>query len=262
MSKGYFLVLEGLGGSGKTTLCDRIEQWFANAAIPCVRTFEPGGTPAANFLRKLCRQGIPDAEELTPMAEALLFTAARAQHVETVVKPALERGEVVLCDRYVLSTFAFQGIGRGLSLYTLDKIHNAAIGLNPDMTVIMEGNPEVFAGRISDKEKGSDQFDNWALERNQRIQDYLGTVAQQDPGIYYPVDAEQDADQVFAQILPLLMRIQNDRFKRPKSCASIKVPPSVLSSVVPGKVENKGIFDTSGAEEKCNGCGNQCKKIS
>jgi len=248
MSKGFLLVTEGLGGSGKTTLCDRIQAWFTEERIPCVRTFEPGGTPAANFLRKLCREGIPDAEPLTPMAEALLFKAARAQHVETVIKPALERGDVVLCDRYMLSTFAFQGIGRGLPLYTLDKLHHDAIGLVPDMTIIMGGDPETFAARISVTEKGSDQFDNWTMERNNRIQNYFESVAKQDPGIYHLVDAEQSADNVFWQVESLLMKIKGDRNKQKAHAPSIKIPPSlrgdsVLSKIVPGKVPNNGIFD-------------------
>ena len=223
MNKGYLLVVDGLGGSGKSTLCDKIQGWFDDALIPCVRTFEPGGTPAANFLRKLCREGIPDAEKLTPMAEALLFNAARAQHVETVIKPALERGEVVLCDRYLLSTLGYQGIGRGLSLYTLEKIHHDAIGLLPDMTIVMEGDPEVFVKRITPVEKQGDQFDNWNGELYDRIQFFMEQRANDNPETYMTVDAEQPADQVFAQVLPLLMRIQNNRAKRP-SLDSVPLP--------------------------------------
>ena len=293
MNKGYLLVVDGLGGSGKSTLCDKIQNWFDNALIPCVRTFEPGGTPAANFLRKLCREGIPDAEKLTPMAEALLFNAARAQHVETVIKPALERGEVVLCDRYLLSTLGYQGIGRGLSIYTLEKIHHDAIGLLPDMTIVMEGDPEVFMRRVTPVEKQSDQFDNWNKELYNRIQFFFERTANENPDTYMTVDAEQSADQVFAQVLPLLMRIQNNRAKRPGlgHVASVTCPPvvyhgaggdvavkkearprvvctgtrdevvvkgeSVFHSIVPGHMENKGINDTS-VKESCYGCGNEC----
>lgn len=327
MNKGYLLVVDGLGGSGKSTLCDKIQNWFDNALIPCVRTFEPGGTPAANFLRKLCREGIPDAEKLTPMAEALLFNAARAQHVETVIKPALERGEVVLCDRYLLSTLGYQGIGRGLSIYTLEKIHHDAIGLLPDMTIVMEGDPEVFMRRVTPVEKQSDQFDNWNKELYNRIQFFFERTANENPDTYMTVDAEQSADQVFAQVLPLLMRIQNNRAKQPSTdyvfgsvgskvintaedgksyevtypivdagsvkeiTPSITCPPvvyhgaggevvvkkearprvvctgtrdevvvkgeSVFHSIVPGRMENKGINDTS-VKESCYGCGNEC----
>lgn len=264
MNKGYLLVVDGLGGSGKSSISERIQNWFEDAQIPCVRTFEPGGTPAANFLRRLCREGIEGAEPLTPMAEALLFNAARAQHVETVIKPALERGDVVLCDRYLLSTLGYQGVGRMLSVYTLREIHHHAIGLMPDMTILMEGDPEVFMKRITPTEKGSDQFDNWDKEKYDRIQFFFEWEASVNPEKYFTVDAEQSAEQVFAQVIPLLMQIQNDRLKRPQ-VASITCPPksqstvtgSALGSIVPGFVENKGIFDTS-VKEKCDGCGNEC----
>lgn len=229
MSKGYLLVVDGLGGSGKSTLCTSIQGWFQDAQIPCVRTFEPGGTPAANFLRKLCREGIEGAEPLTPMAEALLFNAARAQHVETVIKPALERGDVVLCDRYLLSTLSYQGIGRMLPIYTLREIHHHAIGLMPDMTILMEGDPEVFMRRISSTEKGSDQFDNWDKDKFDRIQFFLEREANDSPDKFFTVDAEQSSDQVFAQVIPLLMQIQNDRMRRPP-VASITCPPKSQST--------------------------------
>jgi dTMP kinase len=249
MGKGFLLVVEGLGGSGKSTVCDKAQQWFKEAGIPCTRTFEPGGTPAANHLRKLCREGIPDAEPLTPMAEAMLFNAARAQHVETVVKPALERGEVVLCDRYLLSTMGYQGVGRGLSIFTLKQIHHHAIGLVPDMTILMEGGPEVFVKRISAAEKGSDQFDNWNGELYNRIQFFFEREAAENKDRYWTVDAELPADGVFAQIVPLLMKIRDSLTGQPKHTESIKIPPKLQDqpaylNAVPRHV-HRGIKDTS-----------------
>lgn len=248
MSKGFFLSVEGLGGSGKTGLCGRIEQYCIDVGLPYIRTFEPGGTPAANFLRKLCREGIPDCEALTPMAEVMLFNAARAQHVETVIKPALEAGKVVICDRYLLSTMMYQGIAGGVSLYTIDKIHHDAIGLKPDYTIIMTGDPEVFARRILPAEKASDKFDSLQLATNERIQDYLDGVAKSGPE-FFPVDAEQMPNRVFEQVEPLMERIYatiQDR-KEPRT-PSIKIPPktrsSVLDRIIPGKVEFTGIKDT------------------
>lgn len=248
MNKGFFLSVEGLGGTGKSTLCSKIEQYCIDQGLPYIRTFEPGGTPAANFLRKLCREGIPDCEALTPMAEVMLFNAARAQHVETVIKPALAEGKVVICDRYLLSTMMYQGIAGGVSLYTIDKIHHDAIGLKPDVTIIMTGDPEVFARRILPAEKASDKFDSLQLATNKLIQDYLDGVAKSGPE-FFGVDAEQKPNRVFEQVEPLMERIHAmiQNRKEPHT-ASIKIPPkarsSVLDRIIPGKVEFTGIKDT------------------
>lgn len=248
MNNGFFLSVEGLGGTGKSTLCNKIEQYCIDQGLPYIRTFEPGGTPAANFLRKLCREGIPDCEALTPMAEVMLFNAARAQHVETVIKPALAEGKVVICDRYLLSTMMYQGIAGGVSLYTIDKIHHDAIGLKPDCTIIMQGDPEVFARRILPAEKASDKFDSLQLATNERIQDYLDEVAKSGPE-FFGVDAEQKPQLVYEQIEPLLERIHSVvKYCEKRHTASIKIPPAIRSSVldriVPGKVEFTGIKDT------------------
>lgn len=228
MSKGFFLSVEGLGGSGKSTLCNRMEEFCRAEGIPYIRTFEPGGTPAANFLRKLCREGIPDCEPLTPMAEVMLFNAARAQHVETVIRPALDAGKLVICDRYLHSTMMYQGIAGGVSLYTIGKIHHDAIGLLPDCTIIMTGDPDEFAKRISPAEKASDKFDSIHNATNHRIQDYLDQVARSGTGEFFGVEADQPAQAVYEQVIPLLERIKSHwlRGQKPHT-PSIKIPPSL-----------------------------------
>lgn len=228
MRKGFFLSVEGLGGSGKSTLCNHMEEFCKAEGIPYIRTFEPGGTPAANFLRKLCREGIPGCEPLTAMAEVMLFNAARAQHVETVVTPALLEGKVVICDRYVQSTKMYQGIAGGVSLYTIDKIHHDAIGLLPDCTIIMTGDPEEFAKRIAPEEKASDKFDSLQLATHDRIQDYLDQLARSGDRAFFEVDADQSEQEVFKQVAPLLERIKAHWLATQKPyVASIQIPPSL-----------------------------------
>lgn len=215
MYKGYFLVVEGIGGSGKTSLCDSIEQWLKENNVDYIRTHEPGGTPAANELRVLCRSGIINGEKLTPLANAMLYMTARVQHVETVIKPALEAGKVVLCDRYVLTTYAYQGAGERLSRFTLEQLHHHAIGLMPDKTIVMHGDAEVFNARVSDAEKLTDQFDAKNIDYQDRLQFEFERTTEENPKAHWMVDAEDSKEGVFEQVVPLLVEIR-DNLETPK----------------------------------------------
>lgn len=208
MSKGFLLVTEGIGGCGKSTLCDGIEKWLQENEVAYIRTREPGGTPAADYLRTICRGGVVGGEKLTSMANALLYMTARAQHVETVIKPALEAGKVVLCDRFVLSTYACQGAGERLSRYTLECLHHHAIGLMPDMTIVMGGDAEVFMGRVAKEEKLTDQFDSKAIDYQDRMQFEYERTAVEAPDFHLVVDAELGIEEVFQQVVPLLESIK------------------------------------------------------
>lgn len=255
MYKGYLLAVEGIGGCGKSTACDSIEQWLKENNVDYIRTHEPGGTPAANELRVLCRSGIINGEKLTPLANAMLYMTARVQHVETVIKPALEAGKVVLCDRYVLSTYAYQGAGEGLSRFTLSQLHHHAIGLMPDKTIVMSGDAEVFNARVSAAEKLTDQFDAKTLAYQDRIQTEFDRTAEESPKAHWVVDAEESKEGVFKQIVPLLEHIR-DTLGTPKRSIGLDqfvqevdkrmgefYQDSPVLSIVPGYVENKGIFD-------------------
>lgn len=214
MSKGFFLVLGGIGGSGKTSLCKRIASYCLYHGIPHITTFEPGGTPAANYLRKLCREGLPDCEPLTPMAEAMLFNAARAQHVETVIRPALAEGKVVICDRFAETTYAYQGAARGAHIFNLQQVHHYAIGLNPDLTIILDGDAEVFMARVSDTEKLTDKFDAMAVSVQERMQEYLYSLVECDnTGGYVSVEADGTREELWEQVLPYLEKIRLDRIR-------------------------------------------------
>jgi thymidylate kinase len=213
MSKGFFLVVGGIGGSGKTGLCKKIAGFFEEAGFSYIQTFEPGGTPAANYLRTLCRQGLPDCEPLTPMAEAMLFNAARAQHVETVIRPALAEGKVVICDRYAETTYAYQGAARGANIFNLQQVHHYGIGLDPDLTIILDGDAEVFMSRVSDQEKLTDKFDAMALATQERMQEYLAHLVERDnTGKFVDVEADGTREQLWEQVLPHLEKIKKHLF--------------------------------------------------
>lgn len=254
MYKGYFLVVEGIGGSGKTSLCDSIEQWLKENNVDYIRTHEPGGTPAASELRVLCRSGIVNGEKLTPLANAMLYMTARVQHVETVIKPALEAGKVVLCDRYVLTTYAYQGAGERLSRFTLEQLHHHAIGLMPNKTIVIQGDAEVFNARVSDAEKLTDQFDAKDIAYQDRLQFEFDRTAEENPKSHWIVDGEDSKEGVFEQVVPLLVEIR-DNLEIPKRSINLEQfvveadkrlgefyqDSSALSRIIPGYVSNKGL---------------------
>lgn len=213
--KGKLLVIEGMGGSGKSTVCDKIEKWLQDSNMPYIRTREPGGTVAAEYLRQLCRQGIPgDPTKLEPITVALLYNAARAENVAKVIRPALAEGKVVLCDRFVDSTLAYQGGYGGVDYEVLQGIHDLSHGINADLTLLLDGEPATFLMRISDEEKATDQFDNLKLAEYDRVREAYRQVAV-GSSRHRVINAMQPEAQVFAQILPFLLKLQNDMMQRP-----------------------------------------------
>jgi dTMP kinase len=214
--KGQLIVVEGLGGSGKTSVLDRMEMQLQQANVPYIRTREPGGTFAAEYLRKLCREGIPDNPgKLDPMTVALLFNAARSENIKDVIKPALAAGKVVLCDRFCDATFAFQ---HEAGLKNLLDLHLAAHGdFFPDLTFLLDGDPAIFQRRITPEEMASDQFDSMGMEKlNIARKNFVNlTKFRIHDGRYVLVNAEVNQNQVYAQILPDLMGVIDRMKQRP-----------------------------------------------
>ena len=131
-----FITMEGSDGSGKTTQMDLLEAALRQRGLDVVRSREPGGTPIGEKIRGLILD--PAHTEMDDRAEALLYAASRAQHVTQVIRPALERGAVMLCDRYVDSSLIYQGVGRGLTVDAVETVNDWAVqGLMPDATFIM-----------------------------------------------------------------------------------------------------------------------------
>jgi dTMP kinase len=143
-----FVTLEGLDGSGKTTQARLLRVRLEADGVEVVSTREPGGTPLGEEIRALVLHG----GEVAPWAEAALYAAARAQHVEQVIRPALERGATVICDRYVDSSVAYQGIARGLGLERVLDLNLAAVGgLMPDRTILLEVDVVSAGARMGDE---------------------------------------------------------------------------------------------------------------
>ncbi|WP_314103451.1 dTMP kinase [uncultured Frigoribacterium sp.] len=184
---GLFITLEGGDGSGKTTQAALLEEWLGEQGRRVVRTREPGGTDLGLELRQIVlhRRG-----HIAPRAEALLYAADRAHHVETLVRPALDRGEVVLQDRYVDSSVAYQGAGRVLGG---DEVRELSVwatgGLTPDLTVLLDLDPQVGRSRLDAAEKSWDRLESEAAAFHGRVRDAYLAIARAEPARFLVVDA-------------------------------------------------------------------------
>jgi dTMP kinase len=218
--KGQFIVVEGLDGAGKSGIVKRISQWLSDVNVDHLTTYEPGGTDLANMLRKGLREGFDGIdEEMDPTTEMLLFQAARAHHVNFKLRPALEQGKVVICDRYYQTTIAYQGAGRGLDIDLLMNLQKRVIKLEPTKVILLDGRVDVFLGRLTRREEEGvekmNRLDSLGLSFYQRAREQYQAMANQNADQYLVVNAEQNPEQVFAQIIPLLMEIKNKYSKRP-----------------------------------------------
>jgi dTMP kinase len=152
MKRGLFIVLEGAEGSGKSTQAQMLAQWLARAGVLHRLTREPGGTTLGETIRSMVLHG----EHMSVETELLLVLAARSAHVKEVVRPALAAGQIVVCDRYELSTFAYQGYGRGLDIERVRALNDFATGgLHPDLTVVVDVPLDVGSKRRSDRGCGA-----------------------------------------------------------------------------------------------------------
>lgn len=198
--RGFFLTLEGIDGTGKSTQARRLAARLRAAGREVVETREPGGSPGAEEIRRLLVEGEPG--RWSPEAETLLFTAARRDHVERVIAPALARGAVVLCDRYVDSTRAYQGAGAPVRRELVDRLHALAIGLDPDLTLVLDLDPEAAAVRAHRRaaKAHEDRFERKGLEFQVRLRDEFRAIAAAEPGRCTVIDAAAPEAEVAARV--------------------------------------------------------------
>ena len=203
---GVFIVFEGGDGVGKTTQVDILCKWLANAGHDVLKTFEPGDSTVGAMIRQIVLD--PATGEMSPRAEALLYAADKAQHVFAVVRPALERGAVVVCDRYVDSMLAYQGAGRVLQLADLERIaHWATEDLQPDLTVVLDAELRDGVHAKSDK----DRLESAGEKFHERTRLFFLELARREPERYLVLDArasrEEIAAWVVARVAPLLSSV-------------------------------------------------------
>ena len=193
---GFFIAFEGGEGAGKSTQEARLTAALAERGFEVVRTREPGGTPAGERIRDVLLS--PEYEGLDPRAEALLFAAARGEHVARVIRPALESGAVVICDRYLDSSVAYQGYGRNLGPDAVRDLSLwASRGLLPDLTVLLDIDPVVGMGRFAER----DRMEAEPLAWHQTVREGFLALAAREPDRYLVLDAAVDADALAARIL-------------------------------------------------------------
>ena len=195
---GRFLTVEGVDGAGKTTQRGLLAERLRAAGRDVVETREPGGAPGAEAIRRLLVEGEPgrwDAE-----TELLLFTAARRDHVERTVRPALARGAAVLCDRYVDSTRAYQAAARGADQALVELLHARIIGLDPDLTLLLDLDPEAASERAAARGGAEDRFEGFGLGFQSALRAAFRRIAEAEPGRVALIDAEGGAETVAARI--------------------------------------------------------------
>lgn len=190
-----FIVFEGGDGSGKSTQARSLLRRMRRRDVKVLRTHEPGGTPLGQYLRRLLKSG----DAMTPMSELMLFEAARAQLVDTVIKPFLDQGGVVIADRFTSSTMAYQGYGRGLDRELIERLNREATGgLEPDLTVLLDLPVETALAR---KGKGNrDNFDGAPVDFHRKIRRGYTALAAADPGGWLVLDGQRPPEDLGREI--------------------------------------------------------------
>lgn len=206
--RGIFLSVEGIEGSGKTTQVAKLDQRVRAAGHNVVVTKEPGGTLLGDRIRAILLD--PQEEGMDPLAELFLYAAARRQHVVELIRPTLERGAVVICDRFSDATLAYQGFGRLLELDRLRQINDwATDALHPDLTIVLDV-PEGFGlERARARNAAADlqhesRFEAEDLRFHRRVREGYLALAEAEPERYAVVDAAGSVDEVFARMIDVL----------------------------------------------------------
>ncbi len=198
--RGLFITVEGVEGSGKTTVTDTLAQWLRQQGLSVLVTAEPSHTPLGERLREI----LLHEDERTPWAEAFLFLADRAEHTAKIIRPALEQGELVLCDRFADSTLAYQGFGLGLPLTLLMELNRIATnGLTPDLTLLLDVAPEIGLQRV----QCTTIFEQRVLPFHQRVRWGYLWLARQESHRIKVVDAHQPLEKVLAEARRLVEEV-------------------------------------------------------
>ena len=194
--RGRFITFEGIDGAGKTTQIDALERLIRSKGIEVVRTREPGGTPAGEKIRAMLL-----SDDMTVRTETLLFFAARAEHVETLIRPALERGAWVLSDRFTDATYAYQTGGKGMDGRDVEALEAWTLGgFAPDRTVLFDISPETAARRRAVRAGEGDRFERESTAFFTRVRNAYLDRAARDPKRFLTVDASDTPEHIEARI--------------------------------------------------------------
>lgn len=205
-ARGRFITVEGVEGAGKSTQVSLLARWLTECGHEVRTTSEPDGSPLGPSVRRLLAERSP----LDPLTECFLFATARAEHVRRVLRPALERGVVLICDRYTDSTVAYQGYGRGVPLEVVAELNRLATdGLVPELTLVLDLDVGEGLRRVRgrpDEAADPDPFERLGLEFHERVRKAYRAVQEREPGRVEIVDAREPAAVVAATIRRVVAR--------------------------------------------------------
>ena len=201
-AKSAFISFEGIDGSGKTTQLELLAEQLRTEGHQVLLTREPGGSPGAEEIRTLVLQGDPD--RWSAETELLLFTAARRDHLERTILPALAAGKIVLCDRFADSTRMYQGLSRGDLRQAVDTLHALMIGTEPDLTVLIDINPALGLRRAKSRHGTEERFEDFGESLQARMRQGFLTLAAEQPHRIRVVDGDRSIADVAQDISNLV----------------------------------------------------------
>lgn len=198
-SRGWFISFEGIDGSGKSTQARLLASALEGQGHTVILTREPGGSQGAEEIRKLVLEGA--ADRWSAETELLLFTAARRDHLERTIQPALDAGSIVICDRFVDSTRMYQGLGRGDLRATVDALHDLMIGREPDLTLLIDMDPDIGLGRALARGTGEERFENFGAGLQARMRAGFLDLAHEFRERFVVIDGTRSVETVAADVL-------------------------------------------------------------
>ena len=201
-NKGYFISFEGIDGSGKSTQIQKLAEFLERLDFEVIVTREPGGSIGGEEIRKLLLQG--EVDRWSAEAEILLFTAARRDHLERVILPAIEDGKIVICDRFTDSTRMYQGM-RGPNLRNLvDTLNERVINLDPDLTILIDINPKISLKRAKSRKTVEERFEDFGVEMQLKMQKGFIELAKEFGNRIEVVNGQQSVDKLAQDIYSLV----------------------------------------------------------
>ncbi|MDZ5000431.1 dTMP kinase [Clostridium perfringens] len=205
MNRGKFIVFEGGEGSGKSTILDMVYDYLIQNNVECIKTREPGGIKISEDIRKI----ILDTKntEMDSKTEALLYTAARRQHLVEKVIVEIEKGKIVLCDRFIYSSLAYQGYARNIGIEDIYQINKFAIGeYMPDLNILFDVSPEVGLGRITKNEdREVNRLDLEKMDFHYRVREGYNNLYEANKDKFVKVDAEKSIEEVFSSVKDIII---------------------------------------------------------
>lgn len=227
-----FITFEGVEGSGKTSQIQRLKKYLTQKGIPCKVTREPGGCPIGEKVRRILLN--PDHREMVPTAELFLYEAARAQHVEEVLKPLLKKKGFVLCDRFCDATVAYQGYGRRIDLKWIERLNRlSSQGIKPDVTFLLDCPSDLGLNRALQRnrtmrQEREERFEREKIQFHWRVRKGYLAIARREPHRVKVIDTREGEEKVFEKI----RKIVDNLIIRTQGVKDSRIPGTIKSSKV------------------------------